>query len=243
MLDDVRQHAIPFGLYMREEHSITHLTVSRLRVDFVVANSQFLATQARSAGYICSFVPSIVDLGASQVQSRRRTVVLVNPIQENRPEILRELARLRSDIPCVLQESWALSDSWRAELRTWADNLPNLTLQRPVPRPAEVYRNARLIVAPYPSGRPRVVLESQFNGIPVIGADQYALREALGAGGILVGPDSPLDEWIRTIIGVWDDARYYGELSESAYRHARRSEVDPETIVTHFEQVVAGVTQ
>ena len=42
MLTDARTMGIPFGLYMREEHSVTHLTMSRLPLDFVVANSAYL---------------------------------------------------------------------------------------------------------------------------------------------------------------------------------------------------------
>lgn len=241
VLEDVRAEGIPLGLYMREEHSITHLTMSRLPFDFVVANSEHLASAAIAAGYPCSCVPSVVDLSDAVVETGRRELVLVNPVEENRPEILREFAAQRPDIPCVLQESWLLPAGWRDELERWVGEIPNLLLRKPVPTPAEVYREARLLVAPYGTGRPRVVLEAQYNGIPVVAADQPALREVVGAGGAFVPLGGRIDEWIRSITRVWDDSYYYDQLSELARRHAHRPEIDPDLIVEQFEQVLAGV--
>lgn len=243
VVEDARGEGVPLGLYMREEHSITHLTMSRLPLDFVVANSAHLSSAAIAAGYSCTYVPSVVDLSAAAVESGRRELVLVNPVEENRPEILRVLATGRPDIPCVLQESWPLPPGWRGELEGWARDVPHLELREPVATPAEVYRDARLVVAPYGTGRPRVVLEAQHNGIPVIAADQPALREAVGAGGAFVSMDDPVDAWVRTITHVWDDAQHYSHLSDSARAHARRPEVDPDMIVDRFEQVLAGVAR
>ena len=242
MLRDAQQVGIPFALYMREEHSVTHLTVSRLALDLVLANSTHLTARAEVAGYPCTTIPSIVELSVAEMVSRRE-VLLVNPIEENRPGIMRELAMGRPDIPCVLQESWGLPSTLRDELESWSRTVPNLTLRPPLERSADLYRHARVLVAPYPTGRPRVVLEAQYNGIPVVAADQAALREAVGPGGVNVALDASFNDWVRTVTRVWDDERYYRDLSEAAHQHARRPEVDPETIVARFEHAVEEVTR
>lgn len=241
MNSDARQAHVPLGLYMREEHSVTHLTVSGLRLELVLANSEHLVTSAHNAGHPCVFVPSIVDLSAAEVTSSRRVVTLVNPVLENRPEILRDLASRRPDITCVLQESWPLDQSLRTELESWTTGLPNLSLRPRQVGPADVYRDARMIVAPYPGGRPRVVLEAQHNGIPVIALAQPALIEAVSDGGVLVPLGASTSDWVETIEAVWDDVERYGALCEQALRHAGRDEVDPEGIITRFEQALKAV--
>lgn len=241
VLEDCVRHRTPLGLYMREEHSITHLTVSALPLDFVIANSEHLAQEARSAGYSCTMVPSIVDLGTSEVSSTRREVVLVNPVAENRPDVLVELARSRPDIPCVLQESWDLPSEWRHVVQAWVDSSPNLELRPPTTDPADIYRHARLLVAPYPSGRPRVVLEAQHNGIPVVALAQPASSEAVGPGGVLLAADLSAAQWSATIASLWDDPAEYARLSEAAYRHARRDEIAVDNIVAAFEAAIEGV--
>jgi len=242
MLRDAQKVGIPFGVYMREEHSVTHLTVSRLDLDLVLANSSHLTARAEAAGYLCSIIPSIVDLSAAEAVSNRREVLLVNPVEENRPGIMRDLAMRRPDIPCVLQESWQLSSTWRAELESWTRDIPNLDLRPSTERPADLYRDARILVAPYPTGRPRVVLEAQHNAIPVVALGQPALIEAVGPGGALVAADSSVDAWVKAVESLWDDQRRYGELCDLAHEHARRHEIATDRIAEQFEQTLAVVT-
>lgn len=243
MLADARKAGIPFALYMREEHSITHLTVSRLEFDLVVANSRHLAQEAEAAGYSCVFVPSIVDLSAAEVTSSREAVTLINPVEENRPEIMRELAILRQDIRVVLQESWPLDAGLRAELTSWTVNLPNLVIRPRTDDPREIYRDARLIVATYPHNRPRVVLEAQHNGIPVVALAQSALTEAVGDGGVLVPREADVGCWVRTIASVWDDAEGYASLCHQAREHSKREEIDPNATTCRFEEAILTVAK
>lgn len=241
LVSDARRAGRPVVLYMREDHSTTHLSVSRLPFDLVVANSEHLAASARDAGYNPVVVPSVVELTASLCQSTRTSVVLVNPIAENQPEILRELAELRPDIRCVLQESWKLPDSDLARLQCWAAQLPNLELRPRTPTISNIYADAKLIVAPYQGGRPRTVLEAQANSIPVIGRDQPALAEAIGPGGILMPSSAEPAAWAATIQHLWDDQARYSELSALAAQHAQRADVDPGRITVRFEQALKQV--
>lgn len=238
---DLAARGTPMALYVREEHAVTHISVSGLRPDVVLANAHQLADQVRAEGTPCTYIPSVVDLAASLVESSRSSVTLVNPINENRPSILKDLADRRPDILCVLQESWPLGPAEREELEEWARSRPNLHIRQSVPHPAAIYRDARIVLAPYPSGRPRVVAEAQYNGIPVIGRQQPALAEAIGDGGILVPGNLANEAWVDEIEGLWDDASRYAELVEAARSHARRDEVNPEVIAGSVEAALGGV--
>lgn len=241
VVKDVHDAGVPVVLYMREDHSSSHLTVSRLPFDGVVANSHHLTRQATEAGYSAAFVPSIVDVESALVDSTRRSVVLVNPVSEYRPEILRELASRRPDITCVYQESWPLTPADLATIDAWCRDLPNLTFRPRTNRPADIYADARLIVAPYPGGRPRTVLEAQANGIPVVGLDQPALSESIGPGGVLVPDQATEAEWSNAIEAIWDDPASYPALCAHARAHASRAEVDPTLITDRFLRCVEGV--
>lgn len=238
---DLNSAGIPWGLYIREEHALTHLTVSGLKPDIVLANSEHFTEQAIEAGVDCTFAPSIVDLSAANADTTRSSVLMINPIAENHPEILVELAERRHDIPCVLQESWPLPTDYRDQLSTVVDRINNLELRPSTPRPADIYRDVRILVATYPSGRPRVVLEAQHNGIPVVALSQPSLKETVRDGGLLVEQAASGDEWINVITQLWDDKELYARLASSAYSAARRPEIAAEAILSTIESVVYGV--
>jgi glycosyltransferase involved in cell wall biosynthesis len=241
VVGDLASLNTPLGLYLRERHALTHLTVSGLVPDVVLANSRQWAELARSAGSDCVFAPSLVDLSSVTVESTRAAVVLINPVSENRPEILRGLARRRQDIKCVLQESWPLDSDQRSHLLEWAGELPNLEYRTRTSNGAEIYRDARVLLATYPSGRPRVVAEAQHNGIPVVGLAQPSLDEAIGGGGLLIEDGMPDDVWIDHLSDLWDDQDRYEQLVNGARRNADRDEIKPEEIVSRVESALRSV--
>lgn len=237
--EDLKRLGVPLVLYLREAHSVTHLSVSGLRPASVVANSQELQAAAHAAGVDAAFIPSVVDLESVTVSSTRQSAVLVNPVAAHRPELFAEMAAQSLDINFVFQESWPLDPDVRRELEAW--NLSNLEFRHRTEDPSQVYRDARVIVAPYPSGRPRVVLEAQHNGIPVIGLDQPALAEAVGPGGLLIGPEEPDTHWFDAIARCWDDPAWYESLVERSREWAERDEVQPSVIVDRFQGLLCAV--
>ena len=101
-----------------------------------------------------------------------------------------------------------------------------------------LYGDARVLLVPYrTNGRPRVVLEAQANGIPVLATDLPALTEAVGPGGVAVPEDAGPGEWAERLREMLDPARY-DALAAAATAHAARDEVDPDAIVTRFESLV-----
>ena len=238
MSDDLRARGIKRVLYVREEHALTHLTISGEVPDLLVANSAAHAQRLEAAGFECVVVPSAIDRSAATVESTRKCLLLVNPIREHHVELALELADARPDVPVVLQESWPLDSRWRSELVAATRARPNVELRAEVPTPAEVYRDARVLLVPYPTNRPRVVAEAQHNGIPVLGADQPALAEAVGEGGAVVGLDAPVEQWLAALTEMWDDEAAYARLSALARVHDRRPELDPDHIAGQFEHAL-----
>src|SRR5262249_21350544 len=135
MSDDLRARRIARALYVREEHALTHLTISREMPDLLVANSESHADRLRAAGFPCLVVPSTIDRAAATGASTRRSLLLVTPTPEHRVDLALGLAAARPDIPVVLQESWPLDDAWRAHLAAEVAERPNVTLRAVVSSP------------------------------------------------------------------------------------------------------------
>lgn len=234
--------AIPSVLYLREASAKGHLTVTGATPDLLLANAESLALEARAAGYECTVVPSIVELDQSRTETTRTAVVLVNPIEMLGGDRVWDLARARPDIPFVLRQSNMMSAAEiDAVTRPLADH-PNVTLLPYTTCPAELYRDARVLLVPHRvDNRPRVVLEAQTNGIPVLATELPGLVEAVGAGGALVPNDAPAAAWVEALTAIWDDDIRYAELVGAATEHAGRDEVSPDRIVDRFESLVAAL--
>lgn len=235
----LRAHGTPTVLYVREQNAFGHLTVSHAPPDRLVTNAAVHTEHAAELGYEAVTVPSVVSLDASRVESTRERVLLVNPTPLYGLDVALELAAARPDVAFTMAESSRLTTEEHDALRARLETLPNVELRRFSPDPRSLYRDARVLLAPYRSnGRPRVVLEAQANGIPVLGSDQPALREAVGPGGLVVDPDAPVAAWLDALSRLVDDPAGYERFAAAALEHSRRDEVDPEAITDMFERVV-----
>ena len=108
--------------------------------------------------------------------------------------------------------------------------------------PARLYADASVLLTPYTLDmRPRVVLEAQVNGIPVLATDLPALRETVGPGGILVAADAPISTWVAALAELVDDPTRYAALDAAARVHAARDEVDPDVVVSTFVAALTGL--
>ncbi|MEO7572235.1 MAG: glycosyltransferase [Acidimicrobiales bacterium] len=233
--DDLRAHDLPLVLYLRESQAVKHLEIWGLRPELIVANSEHLAALVRRTGSICTVVPSAIDARAATIESTRTVLLMVNPIPENRPDLVLDLARSRPDIPVVLQESWPLSQADRRALEAAAADLDNVEVRSRTDAPAEIYRDARVLFAPYASGRPRVVVEAQHNEIPAVALDQPALAEAVGTAGVLVPPDARSADWLVAVASIWDNDVLYEQMRQRCRTHAERSDTAPSVVAAKLE--------
>lgn len=232
---------IPTVLYMREESSIGHLTSSGAPPDLLLANAHQHEVAARGAGFVAHVVPSVVDLTRARVATTREVVLFVNPVEVSGREIAVGVARACPDLRFAFVESWPLSDDERRWLDAACAGLANVERRPRVDDLARLYGDARVLLVPYrTNGRPRVVLEAQVNGIPVLATDLPALTEAVGPGGVAVSFDAGPGEWARRLRDLLAPDRY-DALAAVALEHAARPEVDPAAIVTRFETLVGAL--
>ena len=238
----LRADGIPSVLYLREDVAHGHLSMTNAPPDLLLANAGSLAERARAAGFECLVIPSAIETGATRVTSSRERVLLVNPLPSHGIDRLWAVARARPDIPFAAQESWALSESARAEVLAEAARLPNVVFRPRTTDLGVIYRDARVLFVPHRlDNRPRVVAEAQANGIPVVASGYPGLVEAVGPGGVLVDPEASESAWIVAVGRLWDDAGHYERLVETALRHAARPEIDPEVVASRFEQAMRGL--
>jgi glycosyltransferase involved in cell wall biosynthesis len=227
---------VPTVLYVREHGAVRHAADGG--ADLVVANARSHADALARQGGEAVVVASVVDTATSAVESTRTTVLCINPIPTRGLDIALEVARRRPDLRFAFQESHRLSPRDHRILARRLRGATNVELRRYTDDRAAVYRDASVLLAPYLNdNRPRVVLEAQANGIPVVATDRPGLRESVGAGGVLVADD----DWVGALASVLDDPERYEALSAAAREHAARPEVDPDHLAACFEAALDRV--
>jgi glycosyltransferase involved in cell wall biosynthesis len=234
---------VPSVLYIREENALGHLMISNAPPDLLLTNAHTYADRTAALGHPALMIPSVVTVDRYLVESRRELVLFVNPVPSYGLETALDLAAARPDIHFAFVEWWTLNDDERAALNTrLAEKLPNVVLRPATSDPGAIYADARLLLAPFLlDGRPRVVLEAQANGIPVLARDLPALHETVGPGGRLVRSDAPIHEWAEALGDLLDDPDRYREACEAARAYATREEVDPGVIVSRFERALTDL--
>ncbi len=230
-------------LYLREASAIGHLTITGAPPDLLLANAESLARGAVGAGFPCEVVPSVTEVDRARVDSTRETVLLVNPIPLLGGDRLFTIAAARPGLRFVVQESGLLTDEERERVHRLAAGLANVEVRAFASDPAAVFRDARLLLVPHRvDNRPRVVLEAQTNGIPVIASDYPGLTESVGPGGTIVEDTDDPAPWLRAIDDALEPARYE-MLVRAARTHASRDDVVPERIVERFERLLADLVR
>ena len=190
------------------------------------------------AGFECEIVPSVTEVDHARVESTRRAILLVNPIPLLGGDRVFPIAAARPDLSFVIQESGLLTPSERDAVHHAAARHANVEIRPFAADPAAVFRDARLLLVPHRvDNRPRVVLEAQTNGIPVIASDHPGLVESVGPGGTIVEDTDDPVPWVRAVSDALEADRYE-RLVAAAREHARRPEVDPDHVVDRFEALV-----
>ena len=238
-----RARGVATVLYVREVESLNHFEGGARPADAVVANAASLCRQVEAFGGECSLFPSVIEVEVTRVATSRDVALAINPIASRGVEVVWELARRLREMPIVVQESWPLSAEQLAGIEVARASLPNVELRRAEPPGGRLYRDARVLLVPYlVDNRPRVILEAQANGIPVIAGDSPSLVESVGPGGIVVDTGD-LDGWCQAVESLWRDQALYERLAIAAARHSERDEVSPSVIARRFERFLVDVTR
>ncbi|WP_052112782.1 glycosyltransferase [Knoellia aerolata] len=226
-------HGFPTILYVREVDSLGHLNTGATPT-VLIANAASLAEQLRGSGFDCAFLPSVIDTTVTSTSSTRRVAMAINPIPDKGSHLMWAMADLLPDVAFVVQESWPLTGALEESVLAQVAARPNVEFRRCQPPGPSLYEDTRVLLVPYQmDSRPRVILEAQANGIPVIVGDVPSLREAIGEGGLIVDLDSPT-AWAAAIRSLWEDEGQYRQLATRARAHGERREVDPEGLARTF---------
>lgn len=226
----------PTALYVRGASCVPYV-LAGAHYDIVIANSPFICRSVQNLGVDALFLPSVFPSDAYRVDTTREKVLFVNPIPKKGVDIALRLAADRPDIPFVFNLSWRMKRSDFHALQRLTRTIPNIELRTATNDPAELYRDARLVLVPtqWPEAWPRVISEAQLSGIPAVAGLVGGVPESMGEGGILVTPPSSRSAWEAGLSQLWDDDARYGSSSEAALEHIKRPEMSPAAIVSGFE--------
>lgn len=236
--DHSRASGIPFVIYAREEHAVTHFSVSGLRPDLALANSRTLTDQI-SRYQTCTWVPSVVDTSAIRVEPTREVVIAVNPALD---ASALDVARYCPEIDFLLQESWKMDPQFKRELLKAVNGQPNVRFRPAVPGPNELLANARLLLITAKAGqhgRPRIVVEAHACGIPVVAPALPPMLEVVGEGGLLFPPSSTPAE-IATVVRRACRPTMYESLRQAARSMTESPDRDPDAVAMRFEDALVG---
>jgi glycosyltransferase involved in cell wall biosynthesis len=235
----LRSAGIPVVLYVREAATFEHIPIAEHRPDLIVTNNDAHRMRAVELDLHACMIPSLVEVDCLDVGTTREVALFVNPLPSRGLAVAVALARERPDVRFVFQLSWPLRRRDQRALQHWIRGQPNIELRTYERQSAHVYRDARVLLLPYEvDQRPRVVVEAQWNGIPVLATDLPAHREAVGSGGLFVAADAPIAEWTKRFGELWDDESTYERARVSAQAYSRREGQDPARIAASFEPVI-----
>jgi glycosyltransferase involved in cell wall biosynthesis len=193
-----------------------------------VANSRFTAQKYQSAYRVNPVVIyPIIFPEKYKTISTRENVTFINPHPKKGRDIALQIARYCPEIPFAFVESWPLAPDEREELMKKLATVPNVTFQPALKNMREIYGKCRILLAPsiWEEAYGRVATEAQVSGIPVIGSTRGGLPEAIGPGGIVLDPSSPVVDWAAAVRKLWQDQGRYAELSAAALAHAQRRDL------------------
>lgn len=206
-----------------------------------IANSVFMTSihpEKRFAGIVRPLMRP--ELYATVTD--RSSVVFVNPSPHKGLAIALALASARPDVHFLFVVNHREAHT---RLQEELAGRPNVELVGPCTDMREVYRRAKLVLAPsqWVETWGRIATEAHFSGIPVLASNSGGLPEAVGPGGICLPADAPTDAWIAAFAGVWDDPAQYAALCEQAKAYAQRREISQQWIVDSFMDIVRGATE
>lgn len=220
LADLARVRGTPFVWYIREESSLAHLARYGSHVDLILANSMPLARQVEDrAGRECSYVPSVISVDDLREPDNRAKILLVNAAPSHGSDELLAMAAAAPHRRFVLQESWPLHEQQFQALVRAIDGRPNVEIRHRTHR-SRVYRDARIMLAPYAPeatglSRPRVALECQYLGVPLIAYSTEGLSAVAASPDLLLPPGSDEGRWLAAIDRVDDEYELYSDRARA----------------------------
>lgn len=211
----------------------------------VIAVSEFLAHFAceRLARPVSVLRP-VLALDAVRATERRPTfVTMVNPRPEKGVDVALAVAERLPGRRFLLVGSDALPADERTRLAARVRSLHNVRVVARAQDMRAVYAETAVLLVPSrcEDAAPRVVLEAQANGIPVVASRVGGIPEIGGEGVALLPRDASIDLWADTIEGLLRDPRAHARLADAGRANAARPEFRPESVVEAFLALATDV--
>jgi len=208
--------------------------------DAVLTCSEYLSGVYREAlGLLSTGLPSPLDPAVTIAPEREPIFfTAINPSVEKGvfflARLAEELAVRRPDIPMLFIESRGSGGQLvQAGLAGDFDlrRHESLMFAPAVPKPAEIFRGTRVLLAPSVWEEPfgRIAAEALLNGVPPLVSDRGGLAEAANGGGfVLPLPKSlkletrtpvaaaDVEPWLEVMLRLADDEQFYAEASARA---------------------------
>ncbi|MER9128869.1 glycosyltransferase [Mesorhizobium sp. M0768] len=223
---------IPLVVYLRnvEFHELAG-DLRELHSALYIANSEFTArTYKERFGIDSTVIPPTINPGLYSTPTTGEFVTLINPYNEKGFELAVRIAGQCPEIPFLFVESWKLDDDHRAQIEQIIAPLRNVRLESRTSDMKTVYGRTKILLAPskWEEAWGRVASEAHCSGIPVVGSRRGGLPEAIGAGGVVLDYDAPLDDWVAAVRRLWSDKAEYDRLSAAAQLFSGRPQMNPD---------------
>jgi surfactin synthase thioesterase subunit/glycosyltransferase involved in cell wall biosynthesis len=245
--------AVPFG---PDSSSPNRAKTELLRhADGIVGVSEYVAQYVRRWGGLEAIHVPISLLEPQKTRSQvgrfdNRYVVMVNPCAVKGISIFLAVAERAPRLEFAAVPTWGTNARDLAELR----RRPNITVIDPVENLDDLFRQARVLLAPslWAEARSRIVVEAMLRGVPVIASDVGGLKEAkLGVPYLLpvnpitryqsalddnmvpvaTVPEQDIGPWLKAVEQLAQDRGHWEEISAqsraAALNYASTLTVEP----------------
>ncbi|MER8370797.1 glycosyltransferase [Mesorhizobium sp. M0306] len=238
---------VPLVVYLRnvEFHELAG-DLRELHSALYIANSEFTArTYKEKFGIDSTVIPPTINPGLYSTPTTGEFVTLINPYNEKGFELAVRIAGQCPEIPFLFVESWKLDDDHRAQIERIIAPLRNVRLESRTSDMKTVYGRTKILLAPskWEEAWGRVASEAHCSGIPVVGSRRGGLPEAIGAGGVVLDYDAPVDDWVAAVRRLWSDKAEYDRLSAAAQLFSERPQMNPDIQFATFLGVLDNARQ
>jgi len=243
----LRAEGVPLVVYLHnvEFHELGG-DLRELGPALYIANSEFTArTYKREFDIDSTVLPPTINPALYSTPTSGEFVTLINPYEEKGFDLAVKIGAACPEIPFLFVESWKLEDDHRARIEQAIAPYANIRLENRTNDMKTVYGRTRILLAPskWEEAWGRVASEAHCSGIPVVGSRRGGLPEAIGAGGVVLDYEAPLDDWVAAVRRLWNDRQEYERLSAAARTFAERPELDPDRQFAIFFALLQSAAQ
>ncbi|MCO6491527.1 MAG: glycosyltransferase [Phaeodactylibacter sp.] len=202
----------------------------------VLANSPVAAQACRERyGYLPEYIYSLVDFDLYRVQGGNpEYVTFINPREKKGLFLFCDIVRLLPDIPFLAIQGWGGGYSEEEEQAlAFLRSAPNVRLMPAVQDIRPVYAKTKILIAPskWVETFGRVIVEAQFNGIPVVASDRGNLPATTGNGGVILPYGHP-ELWADAIRKLYADEALLLDMQARARENSKR--FDPALLMGQY---------